>query len=183
VRPAPLSAPGRARGSRTPCRTLAPVASCPSRRPLPPAPTAPAAPRCRVRAGSIASRSPRPAAGRPTTKLRLVICADASHPPQLASLRCTAGAGRGGPVAPAGSIVRGDVAGPPGVGGAGAARRAPAGGGGGRPHALPPGGEGGNEWMTGERFNSERGPRTRLTFNPCEARELGEVLVPAVLHD
>ena len=37
--------------------------------------------------------------------------------------------------------------------------------------------------MKGGRFNSERGPRARLTFNPCEARELGEVLVPAVLHD
>ncbi len=37
--------------------------------------------------------------------------------------------------------------------------------------------------MTGERVNCERGPRARLPFDPREARELGEVLVPAVLHD
>jgi hypothetical protein len=82
-----------------------------------------------------------PAAGQPTTKLRSAICASASRPPWRASLHHTAGAGRGGLVAPAGSIARGDVAGPPRGGGGGggptcsrqgggAAGRAPAGGGG-----------------------------------------------------
>jgi hypothetical protein len=172
VRPAPPSAPGRARGSRTPCRTSAPAASCPLQRPLPPAPTVPAAPRRRARAGSIAHRRPRPAAERPTTKLQSAIRARASS-------RCMAGAGRGGPVAPAGSVAQ-TLPAPRGGGGGGGPTRSRRGGG--RPNVLPPGGEGGDGWMTGERVYSKRGPRARLTFNPCEARKLGEVLVPAVLH-
>jgi hypothetical protein len=181
VRPAPPSAPGRARGSRTPCGTSAPAASCPLRRPLPPAPTAPAAPHRRARAGSIACRRPRPAAGRPTTKLRLAIRAATSRPPRRASSRCTAGTGRGGPVAPASSVAQTSPAPRGGVGGGGPTRSRR--GGAGRPDALPPAGEGGNGWMTGERVNSKCGPHARLTFNPCEARELSEVLVPAVIHD
>jgi hypothetical protein len=44
-------------------------------------------------------------------------------------------------------------------------------------------GEGGGGGMTGEQVDCERGPRTRLPFNPCKACKLGKVLVPAMLHD
>ncbi len=99
--------------------------------------------------------------------------------PRNAALCCTAGVGRGRPVAPAGSVARGDVAGPPKGEGAGAAQRAPTGGG----AALLGGGGGDGGGMMGERVDCKRGPCARHPFNPCKARELGEVLVPTVLHD